>query len=440
MSTEPHDLAGAHVERLYDSDPEREWERLGRHRTEFAVTMRALRDYLPPPPARVLDCGGGPGRYAIELTRLGYKVTLLDLSLESLRLAQEQAAEEGVEIAAYAHGTATDLSRYAGGAFDAVLLMGPFYHLLEASSRRRALEEAQRVLTPGGVLFAAFITRYAPIRYYAVHDPTQLIVDPHEFRQLLRDGIALPQGEAGLTFVAYFARPQDVRPLLHETGYEVQAVFGVEGVVSMIEGAVSQLQGEAWERWVDLNYEVADDTTLHGCVEHLLAIAVRPRWRAVLRQLVHRLDEAKIEYKVVGGAAAALRGVPVLLEDIDLEMGAEGAYRFGELHAAHAVLPVSYREGDTYRSHFGRFRFDGVVVEVMGDLERRTDDGWVPSAARTETTVDLEGVPVRTSWLEEEALAYIRRNRLDRAAQCLPLCDHERLLALLRGEQRTDVI
>ena len=55
--------------RLYDSQPQREWERMDRHRTEFAVTLRAMRAYLPPPPAHVLDCGGGPGRYSIELAR-----------------------------------------------------------------------------------------------------------------------------------------------------------------------------------------------------------------------------------------------------------------------------------------------------------------------------------------------------------------------------------
>ncbi|HUT18369.1 MAG TPA: methyltransferase domain-containing protein [Anaerolineae bacterium] len=440
MSTEPHDLGGAHAERLYGGDPQREWERLSRHRTEFAVTMRALRDYLPPPPARVLDCGGGPGRFAIALSGMGYAVTLFDLSVESLCLARERAAEAGFEIEAYAHGTATDLSRYPEGAFDAVLMMGPLYHLLEASSRRRALEEARRVLTPGGVLFAAFITRYAPIRYYAAHDPTCLVDNPQALEQILADGALPPPDDPGSEFVAYFSWPQEVHSLLREAGYEVQAVLGVEGLVSMIEGGVNQLQGEAWERWADLNYQVAGDTTLHGCAEHLLAIAVRPQWRAVLRQLASSLADARVEYKVVGGAATALHGVPIAVRDIDLEMDAEGAYRFGELYAEHAVLPVSYREGETYRSHFGRFRFGVVVVEVMGDLERRTGDGWVPSATRTETTADVEGVAVRTSWLEEEALAYIRRDRLERAAQCLPLCDHERLLSLIHGEQRTDVV
>jgi ubiquinone/menaquinone biosynthesis C-methylase UbiE len=58
------------IQRLYDSDPQREWQRLERHRTEYAVTLRALTEHLPPPPARILDCGGGPGRYAIELARV----------------------------------------------------------------------------------------------------------------------------------------------------------------------------------------------------------------------------------------------------------------------------------------------------------------------------------------------------------------------------------
>lgn len=61
------------VERFYDQNPQYEWERLERHRTEFAVTMRVLEDYLPQPPAKILDVGGGPGRYAIALTQRGYK-------------------------------------------------------------------------------------------------------------------------------------------------------------------------------------------------------------------------------------------------------------------------------------------------------------------------------------------------------------------------------
>jgi hypothetical protein len=80
------------------------------------------------------------------------------------------------------------------------------------------------------------------------------------------------------------------------------------------------------------------------------------------------------------------------------------------------------------------------MVEVMGGLHRREGPSWTPTAASTEATVDLGGVTVCVPWLEEETLAYIRRGRLERAAHCLPVCDHDRLMLLLCGEQATDVL
>ena len=91
-------------------------------------------------------------------------VTLFDLSTGNLTLAREKAAEAGVTLAGFEQGTALDLARFADHSFDAVLLMGPLYHLLEAADRRRALTEARRVLKPSGPLFVAFITRYAAHR------------------------------------------------------------------------------------------------------------------------------------------------------------------------------------------------------------------------------------------------------------------------------------
>jgi ubiquinone/menaquinone biosynthesis C-methylase UbiE len=104
------------IAQFYDSDVEREWTRLDRHRMEFAVTSRALAEYLPRPEVddicRVLDCGGGPGRYSMLLTSLGYRVTLLDLSAASLEFAQRKAENLALEIADYVHASATDLSMF----------------------------------------------------------------------------------------------------------------------------------------------------------------------------------------------------------------------------------------------------------------------------------------------------------------------------------------
>lgn len=415
----------------YDAGADQEWARMDRHRTEFAVTLRTMAEHLPPPPAQILDCGGGPGRYAIELARQGYAVTLFDLSAGCLALARAKAAEAGVTLAGYEQGTAVDLARFPDGRFDVVLLMGPLYHLLDANDRRQALAEAQRVLKPGGLLLAAFTSRYAPLRYTAAHEPLWIVENPAPAELLLTQGLLPPRGD-NRGFVAYFAHPTEVAPLCRDAGLDVVTVLGVEGLVSQIETEINALEGPAWEAWVDLNARVAPDPSLHGGVEHLLVVAHKPRWRAVVREIAVRLEAAGIAYVIVGGTAAALLGVPVPVNDIDIETNAEDAYRVQAFFANQVTEPMTLRESDYYRSHLGRLELDGLKVDVMGDLHRREGNAWVPAAATVIRTVDMAGVPVRVGSLEESTLAYIRRGRLERAACCLPYCDHGQLLALLK--------
>jgi len=436
IAMDSFDIASA-VARLYDADPGREWARMDRHRTEFAVTLRVLREFLPRPPASVLDCGGGPGRYAIELAQQGYAVTLFDLAIGNLALARQRAAEANAELARYEQGTATDLARFPAGSFDAVLLMGPLYHLLEECERRQALAGAYRVLAPGGVLFAAFITRYAAHRDCAARYPAQLLAEQPIYDRILADGCLPPPADGRVSFVAYFAHPTEAAPLCWQAGFEVAAVLGVEGVASAAEEELNKLDGPAWDAWVDVNRQIAADPCIHGGAEHLLAVAVKPRWRPALAALARRLDAAGVHYKIVGGASLALHGLPLAVRDVDIETDAPGAYRFQQLFPTRVVEPVALRCGDAYRSHLGHFDFDGIPVEVMGGLERREGEAWLPTWATTETIVKLEDVPVRVSWLEEETLACVRRGRLERAAFCLPRCDHDRLMALLRRGIKT---
>jgi hypothetical protein len=293
---------------------------------------------------------------------------------------------------------------------------------------------------PGGLVIAAFISRYAGHRWAAANEPTWIVDDPESAQMLLDTGRLPPRLRRPGGFVAYFAHPDEVGLLCWRAGLEVQAVVGVEGLVSQIEEGVNQLAGDAWERWVDLNRRVATDPSLYGAVEHLLAVARRPLWRAALRRLAVQLNAAGIPYKVVGSTSLALHGLPLSPHDIDVETDAASAYRMQALWPESVVDPVMLRTSPAYRSHLGHLSIDGITVEIMGDMERPAAGGWVSTAASTETIVDLDGVAVPVSWLEEEALAYVRRGRLERTAQCLPYCDQDRLLALLRREVPTAVI
>jgi S-adenosylmethionine-dependent methyltransferase len=428
------------IARFYDNSAEDEWSRLDRHRTEFALTLRALQEHLPPPPAHILDCGGGPGRYAIELAQRGYTVTLFDLSEGNLRLARQMASLAGVDLAGFELGTATDLGHFAPESFDAVLLMGPLYHLLELDERRQAIAEARRVLRPGGILCAAFIARYAGHQDAARNEPLWPLEEAERCQRLLSTGILPPRPDDEGQFVAYLAHPAEVEALFWEAALEVRSVLGLEGLVYLREEKINELQGEAWERWVDLNYKVAHDPSVLGLVGHLLVVAIRPAWRDVLRRIASQMDAASLPYKMVGGASAALHGIWLPVRDLDIETTAEGAYRFQEMFASHVLEPVCLSESEHYRSHFGRFDFEGVQVDIMGDLYRRDKGGWTKTSSTTVEKVEVEGINVNVSWLEEETLAYIRRGRLERAAQCLVKCNPEKLSLLLRGEIHTNVI
>ena len=261
------------AEPFYDENAAQEWVRLTRHRTEFAVSLRVITECLPVPPCRVLDVGGGPGRYSIALSKLGHSVTILDLSSESLKLAVQNAENAGVSLAGAVHANVLHMDEIEDDSFDAVLLMGPLYHLLSEDERMQAVREAMRVLAPGGYLFAAFITRFAPFRQAAVNEQMWLVENLEYAHRMLETGLH----EKPTMFArAYFIHPDDVIPLMESCGLETQKMVGCEGIVAGHEDEVNALEGEAWDAWVELNYKLGHEPTLYGASDHLLYVGRNP--------------------------------------------------------------------------------------------------------------------------------------------------------------------
>jgi len=151
------------IRAYYDLGQER--ERLasdGSGTLEWARTRELLRRYLPPAPAESIDIGGGPGAYAAWLAREGYRVHLIDPIPLHVEQAREAAATRPDAPFSAAMGDARRLDA-ADQTFDAALLLGPLYHLTERSERITALQEARRVLRPGGVVLAVGISRFASL-------------------------------------------------------------------------------------------------------------------------------------------------------------------------------------------------------------------------------------------------------------------------------------
>lgn len=256
------------VRDYYDNNPQKEWDRLERSRTEFSVTMRAFNEYFPPPPATVLDIGGGPGRYAITLAKKGYTVTLVDISKNSLEFAQKKAKKDNISLKyIHANGTTAVFSED----FDIVLLMGPLYHLRTEKKRKKALFNAVNALKVGGLICASFVTRYAPLRWAGKYEPAWVVDHPCQCEEIIKTGItATGPGEESFIDYAWFAHPAEVNPLMECAGLELVDLIACEGIVSFIDEKVNEFTGDQWEFWVDLNYRLGKDAAIHGAAEHLL--------------------------------------------------------------------------------------------------------------------------------------------------------------------------
>lgn len=260
------------IERFYDQTVEGEWQRLLVHKIEYGLTMKALQEFLPPAPARIADVGGATGRYAIELARAGYTVTLVDLSKENLKFAQARAAETGVQLAGYHHADARDLSLLSDRQFDAVLLMGPMYHLLTVEDRAQAISEARRILRAHGRVFAAFMSRYSVLQIMPYYDPTYIVNHRSELDRILSTGVYQPSDSPLAWTDVWFAHPTEIAPIMQAAGFSQNRLIATEALMHGQEGPINALPDDLHQQWIDLLYTLADDPCLLGACGHLLYI------------------------------------------------------------------------------------------------------------------------------------------------------------------------
>ena len=173
---------------------------------------------LGAPTARVLDVGGGTGVHAAWLARDGHEVHVVDVVP---RHVQAAATLTGVTAEI---GDARDLP-VADGSVDAVLLLGPLYHLRRAPERARALSEARRVLRPGGVVVAAGISRYTSLLELGSEGRLTGAVES-SVAGLIGSGDY--DGHAGFV-PAHFHTAEELEGELRAAGWAQVEVYGVEG-------------------------------------------------------------------------------------------------------------------------------------------------------------------------------------------------------------------
>jgi SAM-dependent methyltransferase len=264
------------VKTYYSSQVRYEWRRLVKdayHSLELLTTLRYLEKYLPAQ-GHLLDAGGGPGRYTLELARRGYHVTLLDLTPENVEFANRQIRRSGFKLRARAvEGSLTDLSRYPDGTFDAIICTGgPLSHILEADDRALAIRELLRVAKSAAPVFISVMSRLSVI-----------IVELQEFQHELEQPVHARirdtgsyAGDSGFT-ACHFFLPEEFKAEVEAQGAKVIEMVGLEGAASRQNRHVNQLAKHParWQAWLETHFQTCTHPAVVGLSEHMLVICLK---------------------------------------------------------------------------------------------------------------------------------------------------------------------
>lgn len=227
---------------------------------EFQRTQEIIRQHLPN--GRVLDVGGGAGIHSRALMDAGYDVEMIDPVPRHVEQAQ------GVGVAASV-GDARDL-RFPDASFDAVIMLGPLYHLSAREDRHAALREAARVVRPGGMVFAAGLSRYVAFGAVSLGRSVPSPI-PEEWTTLIEDG----QPGSRLRFPAgHFHTAEELQAELEFVGLMVIRVAGVEGPGGMFLESDACVNEEVRDAALSLARAASDVPAIRDQSAHLIAVGL----------------------------------------------------------------------------------------------------------------------------------------------------------------------
>jgi SAM-dependent methyltransferase len=258
MSTwDPSKTAG-----FFDEYGEQEWTRFEDGRTpgpSLATHIRMLEGYVRPGD-RVLDAGAGPGRFTLELLRLGAHVTALDISPGQLELLKARVPDVEAVV-----GDITDLSRFGDDSFDATVCYGgPLSYVVDRAEK--GVGELARVTKPGGHVLVSVMGFGGPAIHFA-----PIIVElarrdgPAKSLEVARTGV-LPEGEGYGHLAMRLYLWEELEELLAPYGEVVEgAAAGVLPHLDVEEPEIRALLAEFEER-------LAYDPGSRSCGEHIIGV------------------------------------------------------------------------------------------------------------------------------------------------------------------------
>lgn len=240
MTTTASDALHRHYEEFPEAD------RLVRSRVrrlEYETTLHLLEAHIPDG-ARILELGAGHGAYSRHFARRGHRVTATDLVEVNVAAIRKEIIDKGLAGLSAMWADACDLSMFAAGAFDAVLCLGPYYHLQRAEERRACLAECRRTVDAAGIVAVSHINPALVVcSAMQQRDPLPAAA----YASLIATGL-VPASRLDPFFeLAYFTWPGTLVEEARACGLEPTVEVACDGLAGLHPAMIETLDAEAFD-------------------------------------------------------------------------------------------------------------------------------------------------------------------------------------------------
>ncbi len=196
---------------------------------EFERIKSLVQKYVPSTSSKIIDVGGGTGKYSEWLAKKGHEVYLIEPVPKHIQIAKDRASKLKNKYFVYL-GEARNLD-FPDNFADIIILHGPLYHLQKKEDREKAIREAKRVVKKDGIILGFSINYTAS----TVVGLLQGLIHKHAFfnmcKEELTTGIHNPPNDfPWLLAEAYYHKPNELKDEFVNQDLTYINTYAVEGM------------------------------------------------------------------------------------------------------------------------------------------------------------------------------------------------------------------
>lgn len=231
------------------------------HNLEYLTTMNYIQKFLQPG-VKILEVGAGTGRYSIELAKMGYDVTAVDLTPKHVEIMKEKAKK--LKNFRCMIADALDLKMFKDKSFDIVLNFGPMYHLFNKKDKNQAIKETLRVAKKGAICMFAYISNASLMPGFGFrHNMVSYLLSVMDKKGRFKDD---PKEIFNVFYI------EDFMKLFEKTNTKYITNVATDGIAYAMREWVEGLSEEDYQAFLKWHFLTCERLDQQGYSSHLLYI------------------------------------------------------------------------------------------------------------------------------------------------------------------------